>query len=90
MRPCEISELRYLLPGAPVKAPSTDALDIDVCTDVLVKNCRMEVNDDAIVLKGGKGPWADQAEENGSNERIIVEDCVYGFCHGCLTCGCES
>ena len=77
-------------PAAPVKAPSTDALDIDVCTDVLVKNCRMEVNDDAIVLKGGKGPWADQAEENGSNERIIVEDCVYGFCHGCLTCGSES
>lgn len=77
-------------PAQPVKAPSTDALDIDVCTDVLVKNCRMEVNDDAVVLKGGKGPWADQAEENGSNERIIVEDCVYGFCHGCLTCGSES
>ena len=77
-------------PAQPVKAPSTDALDIDVCTDVLVKNCHMEVNDDAVVLKGGKGPWADQAEENGSNERIIVEDCVYGFCHGCLTCGSES
>lgn len=77
-------------PAAPVKAPSTDAIDIDVCTDVLVKNCYMEVNDDAVVLKGGKGPWADTAEENGSNERILVEDCVYGFCHGCLTCGSES
>lgn len=50
----------------------------------------MEVNDDSVVLKGGKGPWADEAPENGSNERIIVEDCVYGFCHGCLTCGSES
>lgn len=77
-------------PASPVKAPSTDAIDIDVCTDVLVKNCYMEVNDDSVVLKGGKGPWADTAEENGSNERIIVEDCVYGFCHGCLTCGSES
>ncbi len=77
-------------PAAPVKAPSTDAIDIDVCTDVLVKNCRMEVNDDSVVLKGGKGPWADSAEENGANERILVEDCVYGFCHGCLTCGSES
>ncbi len=76
-------------PAAPVKAPSTDAIDIDVCTDILVKNCRMEVNDDAVVLKGGKGPWADEQPENGSNERIIVEDCVYGFCHGCLTCGSE-
>lgn len=77
-------------PKEPIKAPSTDAIDIDVCTDVLIKSCYMYVNDDAVVLKGGKGPWADSAEENGSNERIIVEDCVYGFCHGCLTCGSES
>lgn len=73
-----------------VCAPSTDAIDIDVCTDVLIKDCYIEVNDDGVVLKGGKGPWADTTEENGSNERIIVEDCVYGYCHGCLTCGSES
>lgn len=77
-------------PKEPVKAPSTDAIDIDVCSDVLVKNCYMEVNDDAVVLKGGKGPWADTSPENGPNERILIEDCVYGFCHGCLTCGSES
>lgn len=77
-------------PAAPVRAPSTDAIDIDVCTDVLIKACYMEVNDDSVVLKGGKGPWADRLPENGSNERIIIEDCVYGFCHGCLTCGSES
>ena len=77
-------------PLTPVKAPSTDAIDIDVCSDVLVKNCYLEVNDDAVVLKGGKGPWADSDRDNGSNERILVEDCVYGFCHGCITCGSES
>ena len=77
-------------PAKPIKAPSTDAVDIDVCTDVLVKNCYLEVNDDSVVLKGGKGPWADKLPENGSNERILIEDCTYGFCHGCLTCGSES
>jgi len=77
-------------PAAPVKAPSSDAIDIDACTDFLVKNCYLEVNDDSVVLKGGKGPWADSAPENGSNERILIEDCTYGFCHGCLTCGSES
>ena len=77
-------------PASPVRAPSTDAIDIDVCADVLVKNCYMEVNDDSVVLKGGKGPWADADPDNGANERILVEDCVYGFCHGCLTCGSES
>ncbi len=77
-------------PASPVRAPSTDAVDLDVCSDVLIKNCRMEVNDDAVVLKGGKGPWADEDPDNGANQRILVEDCVYGFCHGCLTCGSES
>ena len=82
--------LRIFSPVAPVKAPSTDAIDIDVCSDILVKNCYLELNDDSVVLKGGKGPYADTAPENGSNERIIIEDSEYGFCHGCLTCGSES
>ncbi len=77
-------------PAAPIPTPSTDAIDIDVCTDVLVKNCYMEVNDDSVALKGGKGPWADSDPDNGSNERVIIEDCTYGFCHSCLTCGSES
>lgn len=81
---------RIMSPHEPVRAPSTDAIDLDACTDVLVKNCYMNVNDDAIALKGGKGPWADTAPENGSNERILIEDCHYGFCHGCLTLGSES
>ena len=81
---------RMLSPHAPVGGPSTDAIDIDACSDVLVRNCYMAVNDDAVALKGGKGPWADTAPENGPNERIIIEDCEYGFCHGCLTFGSES
>lgn len=85
-----LSRLRILAPASPVKAPSSDAIDIDACEDVHVSRCYMSVNDDAVALKGGKGPWADKAEENGANERILVEDCEYGFCHSCLTCGSES
>ncbi|MCM1045036.1 MAG: glycosyl hydrolase family 28 protein [Candidatus Gastranaerophilales bacterium] len=77
-------------PAGAVAAPSTDAIDIDVCTDVLVKGCYIEVNDDGVVLKGGKGPWADTDPNNGRNERVLVEDCTFGFCHACLTCGSES
>ena len=89
------SRVKYLgchifAPRSPIPAPSSDAIDIDVCTDVLVKNCYMEVNDDSVVLKGGKGPWADERAENGTNERILIEDCTYGFCHSGLTCGSES
>ena len=85
------------------KGPSTDAVDLDVVKDVLVKNCFMAVNDDAVVLKGGKGPYADAFKKdypgvkipeesvgNGMNERVLIEDCEYGFSHGCLTIGSES
>ena len=71
-------------------APSSDAIDIDACTDVLVKGCYMHVNDDAVVLKGGKGTWADRDSTNGPCERILIENCTYGKVHGCLTLGSES
>lgn len=77
-------------PAAPVRAPSSDAIDIDACSYVHVKGCNISVNDDAIALKGGKGPWADQSPENGANEYIIIENCNFGFCHSALTCGSES
>ncbi len=86
----KLLNLRISSPYKPVKAPSTDAVDIDVCTDVLIKGCYMSVNDDAVALKGGKGPWADKDPNNGGNRNIIIEDCTYGFCHSALTCGSES
>lgn len=73
-----------------VKGPSTDAIDIDVCHDVLVDGCYMNVNDDAIALKGGKGTYADQSPDNGPNYNIIIQNCRYGVVHGCLTLGSES
>lgn len=90
-RNMQLLNLHIFAPHSPVKAPSNDAIDIDVCINVLIKNCYMSVNDDAVSLKGGKGPWADQDKENnGNNCNIIIEDCTYGFCHSTLTCGSES
>lgn len=101
----KLLRLQIYSPEKPVKAPSTDAIDLDVVKNVLVKDCYMSVNDDAVAIKGGKGPYADYwrtpYEEidinkypemigDGSNENIIIEDCEYGFCHGCLTLGSES
>jgi polygalacturonase len=50
----------------------------------------MSVNDDAIALKGGKGPWADEDSNNGPNKNILIENNSFGFCHSALTCGSES
>lgn len=86
----KLLNLYIFSPAKPIKAPSTDAIDIDACTNVHIKNCYMSVNDDAVALKGGKGPLADKDINNGANRNIIIEDCVYGFCHSALTCGSES
>lgn len=101
----KLLRLRITSPAKPVKAPSTDAIDLDVVKNVLVKYCYMSVNDDAVAIKGGKGPYADywktnydgldmsmypEMQGNGANSNIIIEDCEYGFCHGCLTLGSES
>lgn len=86
----KLINLHITSPTVPIKAPSTDAIDLDVCSNVLVKGCYMAVNDDAIALKGGKGPLADKDENNGENKNIVIEDCTYGFCHSALTCGSES
>lgn len=77
-------------PTEGLKAPSSDAIDLDVCHDVLVSGCYMSVNDDAVALKGGKGTWADRDTTNGPNRNILIERCRYGVVHGCLTLGSES
>ena len=71
-------------------APSSDAIDLDVCHDILVHGCYMQVNDDAVVLKGGKGTWADKDPNNGPVYNVLVKNCRYGKTHGCMTLGSES
>ncbi len=73
-----------------VKAPSSDAIDIDKGHDFLVNGCFMNVNDDAVVLKGGKGTYADTMAVNGPVERVLVQNCHYGTVHSMLTLGSES
>lgn len=73
-----------------MKAPSSDAVDLDNCEYVHIRDSYFSVNDDAIALKGGKGPDADRRPENGMNSHILIENCKFGFCHTCLTCGSET
>ena len=76
-------------PFRPVKAPSTDGVDIDVCKRVTIRKCYISVNDDGVCIKGGKGPNAQKLPENGIVEDILVEDCTFGESHGLLTLGSE-
>lgn len=76
-------------PFKPVPAPSTDGVDIDACSRVTIRNCYISVNDDAVCIKGGKGPEAHKLPENGAVEDILIENCTFGESHGTLTLGSE-
>lgn len=87
----KLLNLRIFSPIKPVKSASADGIDMDVCSNFLIKGCRLTVNDDAICFKGGKGPYADEDPTNGANKNILVEDCFFDHTTGsCMTCGSES
>lgn len=86
----KIIGMRIFFPRYPIASPSADGIDLDACRNVLVKGCRITVNDDSICMKGGKGPWADQDENNGPNCNILIEDIFFDHSTGsCITCGSE-
>jgi len=76
-------------PYKPVPAPSTDGIDLDVCKNVTIRNCYILVNDDAIAIKGGKGPDAHKQQQNGIVENVLIENCTFGESHGTVTLGSE-
>ena len=84
-----IYNVRLSAPMNPVKAPSSDAIDLDGCTDVHIWNCSLEAGDDLVAIKGGKGPHADTDPDNPRNARILIEDCDFGHGPGVLVFGSE-
>jgi polygalacturonase len=87
-----LEDLDLLTPsvGPPVRAPSSDGIDIDSCQDVTVRRCVISVDDDCIALKGTKGPRADEDASSPPVENILIEDCTFRAGHGVLTCGSEA
>lgn len=72
------------------KGPSTDAIDLDVCNDVLVSRCHMNVNDDGVCLKGGKGTYVDTIPGNGAVTNVIIDRCSFGKTNAGVTFGSEA
>ncbi len=83
-----LENLRVTAPEEPVRAPSSDGIDLDSCRDVIVRGCFIAVGDDCLALKCGKGPRAHL--DNRPVENVLVEGCEFGHGHGVLTIGSEA
>lgn len=68
--------------------PSTDGIDIDSSTRILVQNCDIDCNDDDFCLKAGRD--ADGLRVNRPTEYIVIRNCIARKGAGLITCGSET
>jgi polygalacturonase len=68
--------------------PSTDGIDIDSSTFILVENCDIDCNDDNFCLKAGRD--ADGLRVNRPTEYVVIRDCISRKGGGLITCGSET
>ena len=85
-----IENCEFRAPAEPVRAPSSDAIDLDYCSRVTIRGCLLDCDDDGVCIKGGKGVRAHLSPENGPVTDVTVDGCVFGpNLHGMLTLGSE-
>lgn len=69
------------------QGPSTDGIDVDSSSNVIVEDCHIDCNDDNICIKCGRD--ADGLRVNRPTEHVIVRNCTLGRGAG-ITIGSET
>lgn len=70
------------------KGPSTDGVDVDSSSWVLIENCDIDCNDDDFCLKAGRD-W-DGLRVNRPTEYVVIRKCIARRGGGLLTLGSET
>lgn len=68
--------------------PSTDGVDVDSSSYILVENCDIDCNDDNFCLKSGRD--ADGLRVNRPTEYVVIRNCLSRAGGGLLTFGSET
>ena len=68
--------------------PSTDGIDIDSSTNILIEDCIIDCNDDNICIKSGRD--ADGLRVNRPTENVVIRNCTARSGAGLVTCGSET
>ena len=68
--------------------PSSDGVNTDSSSNILVENCDIDCNDDNLCVKSGKD--ADGLRVGRPAERIVYRDCITRSGHGLFTLGSET
>ena len=70
------------------RGPSTDGIDVDSSSNVLVERCDIECNDDALCLKAGRD--ADGLRVNIPTRKVVIRDCAVRAGAAGITIGSET
>lgn len=70
------------------RGPSTDGIDIDSSSKILIENSNINCNDDNFCLKAGRD--ADGLSVNRPCEYVVIRNCIAGHGDGLFTCGSET
>lgn len=68
--------------------PSSDGIDIDSSSNILIENCDIDCNDDNFCLKSGRD--ADGMRVNRPTENVTIRNCITRAGHGMFTIGSET
>jgi len=68
--------------------PSSDGINTDSSSDVLVENCDIDCNDDNLCIKAGRD--ADGLRVNRPSENIVYRNSITRAGHGLFTLGSET
>lgn len=68
--------------------PSSDGINTDSSSDVLVENCDIDCNDDNLCIKAGRD--SDGLRVNRVAENIVYRNCITRAGHGLFTIGSET
>ncbi|MBI4893505.1 MAG: glycoside hydrolase family 28 protein [Acidobacteria bacterium] len=69
------------------QGPSTDGIDIDSSSHILIEDCDIECNDDNICLKSGRD--ADGLRVNRPTTDVVIRNCITRAGHGMVTIGSD-
>ena len=70
------------------RGPSTDGINTDSSSNVLIENCDIDCNDDNFCIKAGRD--SDGLRVNRPAENVVIRNCVTGKGHGLFTLGSET
>ena len=85
---CQNVRAENLTIRAPRGALSSDGIDVDSCSHVLIRNCDIACDDDCISVKSGRD--ADGLRVNRPSEYITIRDCILGPAGCMVSMGSET